>query len=156
MKIPEHMVEFVRFVIVGLIATAIHAIVYGGLTVMCTDDEPGTLFLNIAYAAGYVISLCFNYVASLCWTFRTKGSVKKGAGFLFSHFVNAGMQMGLLNLFRFLTLDKLMARALEYLMPECALTSWIVENEQILLLIPIYAIAVPVNFLMVRFFLKRA
>ena len=83
--------EFIRFVIVGLLATAIHYGVY-----LLLDR---VIPANPAYAAGYVISFFCNFILSSRFTFRKKASVKKGLGFGLSHLVNFLLHMLLLNLF---------------------------------------------------------
>ncbi len=83
--------EFFRFVIVGVIATAIHYGVY----LLLNRVIPA----NPAYAAGYIISFLCNFFLSSRFTFRKKASVKKGVGFGVSHLVNFLLHMLLLNLF---------------------------------------------------------
>ena len=86
-----------------------------------------TLSNTIAYA----VSFAFNYVASTRYTFKVKANAKRGAGFTLSHIVNYSMQTLFLNLFVGLGLMKQIA------------------------MIPTLCICIPVNFLLVRFFLKR-
>lgn len=93
--------EFVRFVIVGLIATAIHYGVYYFLDKVISP--------NPAYAAGYIVSFFCNFYLSSVFTFKKGASVKKGMGFAASHVVNFTMHMVLLNLFLFLGLSEVLA-----------------------------------------------
>ena len=90
--------EFIRFGIVGVVATAIHYGVYLLLDLVMPA--------NPAYAIGYVVSFLCNFYLSSRFTFRKKASVKKGVGFALSHLVNFGLHMGLLNLFLFLGLTE--------------------------------------------------
>ncbi len=83
--------EFFRFVIVGVIATAIHYGVY-----LLLDR---VIPANPAYAVGYIISFFCNFFLSSRFTFKKKASVKKGVGFGLSHLVNFLLHMLLLNLF---------------------------------------------------------
>ncbi len=85
---------------------------------------------SVAMTIGYLISFAFNFVASTRYTFRVKASAKRGAGFAFSHAVNYVLQMLTLNLFLWLGVPKQWAP------------------------IPMFAICVPVNFVLVRYFLK--
>lgn len=85
----------------------------------------------VANTIGYALSFAFNYIASTKFTFKVKSSAKKGAGFGFSHLINYLLQTALLALFLHLGLNKQIA------------------------LIPVYCICIPINFLLVRFFLKR-
>ncbi len=86
---------------------------------------------TLAMTIGYAVSFVFNFVASTRFTFRVEASAKRGAGFAFSHAVNYVLQMLTLNLFIWLGVAKQWAP------------------------VPMFCICVPVNFLLVRFFLKR-
>lgn len=85
----------------------------------------------IAYSIGYLVSFIGNFYFSNRYTFKTKPSLKKGLGFVSCHLVNFLLQIGLLHFFIGLGLKE------EYVP------------------LPVYAIAVPVNFLLVRLVLKR-
>ena len=87
--------------------------------------------VNVAYTIGYFVSFLFNYYLSAHFTFREKTSKKNGAGFIGAHVFNYILQIGLLNLFLWLGLSRTMA-------PIC-----------------VYAIAVPTNFILVRFAFKH-
>jgi len=86
---------------------------------------------SIAITTGYIVSFLFNFYASTHFTFRVKANAKHGVGFALSHVVNYLLQMATLNLFIWLGVSKQLAP------------------------IPMFCICVPVNFLLVRFFLKR-
>lgn len=86
---------------------------------------------NISMTIGYIISFIFNFIASTHYTFRVKANAKRGAGFALSHVINFFMQIAMLNFF-----------------------IWIGINKQ-LAPVPMFSVCVPVNFLLVRFFLKR-
>lgn len=83
-----------------------------------------------AMSVGYGVSFAFNYVASTYFTFRVKASAKRGLGFALSHGVNYLLQMLCLSFF-----------------------VWIGISER-LAPIPMFAVCVPINFLLVRTFLK--
>ena len=85
----------------------------------------------IANTIAYLVSFIFNYIASTRYTFRVKSTTKRGAGFVFSHIINYLLQSGFLKLFLWLGFSKQIA------------------------LIPMFAICVPINFLLVRFFLPK-
>lgn len=110
--------EFIRFAVVGVIATAIH---YGIYLIL-----KQFIGLNISYTLGYVISLLCNFYLTARFTFQTETSVKRGFGFLASHGVNYVLHMILLNIFLITGIPSSFAP------------------------IPVYCIAVPVNFLLVR------
>lgn len=114
--------EFIRFGIVGIIATIIHYGIYLVLNLIIVSW--------IAYSIGYGISFLGNFYLSNRFTFKTKPTVKKGVGFGLSHFINYLLQVILLSIFIKLGIPDKYAP------------------------IPVFCIAVPVNFLMVRFVLK--
>ncbi len=147
--------QFLRFFVVGVGATLLHWGVYILLNCLLGLTEAQSFALTCTYAAGYIISFVGNYIASLKWTFKTQGSVSKGLGFIFSHAVNFGLHLGLLNLFIWMGVGTLMVEALQYCTPW--LTEWIpaLGDSANLLPLPVFVIVVPINFLMVRFFLTR-
>lgn len=85
---------------------------------------------NIAYTLGYIISFLFNYIASTYFTFKTNVTPKKGVKFACAHGFNYFLQIILLNIFINLGINKSIS-------PIC-----------------VYAISIPVNFLIVRVALK--
>lgn len=101
----EKLQEFVRFCIVGVIASAIQYLVYYLLQLI----DGGQLWLSIAYTIGYVVSLVCNFFMTTYFTFRSKVSVGKTAGFGFSHIINYTLHMVLLNLFLSLGIHRLIA-----------------------------------------------
>lgn len=116
-------IEFIRFGVVGVIATLIHYVVYYLLNIMCD--------YNIAYTIGYCVSFFFNFWLSAKFTFKSAPTPLKGLGFALSHLVNYGLQILMLN---------------------CMVS---IGVPQSLAPIPVYAICVPVNFLLVRFVFKK-
>ena len=119
----SHVLEIMRFGIVGCIATALHYIIYYILKIW--------LNLNIAYIIGYVTSFIGNYFLSSYFTFNKKANLKSGIGFSGAHLFNLLFQVLLLNIFTYIGINENIAP------------------------IPVYAIAVPVYFLFVRFVFKR-
>ena len=91
----------------------------------------GWLRAELANAIAYVVSFIFNYVASTRFTFHVKSSARRGAGFLLSHLINFTLQTLILHLSIRLGLTERWA------------------------MVPMFVITVPVNFLLVRFFLTR-
>lgn len=147
--------EFCRFFVVGVGATLLHLAVYMLLNCLFDLSEQDALGITLTYAAGYAVSFVANYVVSLRWTFRTEGSVRKGLGFAFSHLVNAGLHLLLLNLFRSLGAGDALSMLLIWLTPWLVDLLPVLGRPESLLPLPVYLIVVPVNFLMVRYFLKR-
>ena len=83
--------EFVRFGIVGVLATIIH---YGVYLLLNRWIE-----VNIAYTIGYVVSLCCNLWLTAHFTFKTSVTSKRTVGFAVSHGVNYLLHILFLNLF---------------------------------------------------------
>lgn len=115
--------EMLRFVIVGIVATAIHYGIYWWLMHYTAT--------NVAYTTGFLLSFVCNYLLSSRFTFRSKTSLGNGAGFCVAHAVNYLVQMLLLNVYLRLGVP-------EALVP-----------------LPVYAVAVPVNFVLVRFVFRH-
>ncbi|MED9799855.1 MAG: GtrA family protein [Prevotella sp.] len=133
-KRRQQLGEVVRFGIVGVTATLLQYFIYWLLLRLAIhwDVEAGTHTLStVAMTIGYVVSFIYNFIASTRFTFRVKANARRGAGFLFSHVVNYSLQMLTLNLFLLLGVSEQWAP------------------------IPMFCVCVPVNFLLVRFFLKR-
>lgn len=87
--------------------------------------------VNVAYTIGYLLSLLLNYYLSAHFTFRKSMSAKNSVGFSGAHLVNYLLHMVLLNIF--LSLG--------------------VSNETAPL--GVFCIAIPVNFLLVRFVFRH-
>ena len=86
---------------------------------------------SLSLAVGYAVSFVFNFVGSTRYTFRVKANASRGAGFVLSHVVNFLLQMTTLNLFIWLGVSRDLAP------------------------VPMFCVCVPVNFILVRFFLKK-
>ena len=104
----------------------------------CTALHYGIYFLlqmainvNVAYTAGYLLSFIVNFYLTSWFTFRSAPSWKKLFGMAGAHGVNYLLHMGLLNLFLWMGLGKEFAP------------------------IPVFAIAIPVNFILVKFVFKH-
>ena len=86
---------------------------------------------NVSYTIGYIFSFVVNYMLTTSFTFRVKKSKKNAVGFILSHILNYCMQVGFLNFFIYLGCNKQIAP------------------------IPVFTICTPLNFVMVRFFMKK-
>lgn len=124
-KRRERLGEILRFGIVGAAATAIQYVIY---LLMVHLVHSG---VNVANTIGYVLSFFFNFVASTRFTFRVKATAGRGMAFAFCHLVNYLLQLLMLNLFIHWGVGKSLAP------------------------LPMFMVCVPVNFLLVRYFLKR-
>lgn len=109
------------------IVGAVATLLQYGLYVLLNRLVHPTLANTIAYALSFV----FNYVASTRYTFQVKSTARRGMGFAFSHLINYTLQTATLALMLWLGLPKDLA------------------------LIPVFAICVPINFILVRYFLKK-
>ncbi|MFI3288596.1 MAG: GtrA family protein [Rikenellaceae bacterium] len=116
------LMEVIRFIIVGGVATAIHYGVYYLCSLL--------IEVNIAYTIGYLVSFVANYFLSSYFTFNTGTSAKKAVGFGVSHLINYLLHIGLLNIYIYLGVNEKIAP------------------------IFVFAVAIPVNFLLVRRVLK--
>ena len=123
MKHLKRFPEFIRFVMVGVLATALHYGIYFLLQRFIN--------VNIAYTLGYALSFIANFYLTAYVTFGKKPSWSKAFGFGGAHLFNYLLHIGLLNTVLWLGLSKTLAP------------------------IPVFAIAIPVNFLLVRFVFKR-
>lgn len=147
--------EFIRFFIVGVGATLLHMGVYIAVNSLFGITQETPLAWNASYMFGYAVSFIANYIVTLKWTFRTEGSVKKGAGFAFSHGFNLGLQVLLLNLFALAGVGGALVAAADWLCPWAVAWFPFLGRAESLLPLPVYCIVVPTNFLMVRFFVRR-
>ena len=86
---------------------------------------------TIAYSIGYALSFICNFLLTSYFTFRKRASVKKGLGFGVAHGVNYLLHVAFLNLFLWLGVSKSFAP------------------------IPVFAVVIPINFLLVRFVFKK-
>lgn len=114
------------------------AIRFGIVGVAATALHYGIYYLlqpyinvNIAYTTGYALSFIANFYLTSYFTFGTKPSWRKLMGMGGAHIVNYLLHMALLNLFLFMGITKTWAP------------------------VPVFAIAIPVNFLLVRFVFKH-
>ena len=147
--------EFARFFVVGVGATLVHLGVYLLFNWVFNLGEHDAWGITATYAVGYLVSFIVNYVVTLRWTFKTQGSVRKGLGFAFSHLVNAFLHLILLNFFRAVGAGDALSMLLIWLTPW--LVDWlpVLGRPESLLPLPVYVIVVPLNFIMVRYFVKR-
>lgn len=87
--------------------------------------------VNVAYTLGYVLSFIANFYLTAYFTFGSRPSWKKLAGMGGAHAVNYALHLMLLNLFLRIGVPQVWAP------------------------VPVFAIAIPVNFLLVRFVFKQ-
>lgn len=105
----------------GIVGAVATALHYGIYLLLQSVME-----VNIAYTIGYVLSFLANFYLTAYFTFRSAPSWKKLTGMGGAHVVNYLLHLVLLNLFLWLGIKEEWAP------------------------FPVFAIAVPVNFLLVR------
>ena len=123
MKTKPLVKEFIRFGVVGVLATALHYGIYYFLQ--------SFINVNVAYTTGYVIRFIVNFYLTSYFTFGTTPSWKKVVGMGGAQLVNYLLHIILLNVFLYRGVSKAWAP------------------------VPVFAIAIPVNFLFVRFVFKH-
>lgn len=133
------LMEVFKFGLVGGLASLLQFLIYNAciyifiqwiLDLQAADALPRWA-LTSCVVVSYLISMVFNFILTTYFTFNVKPNAKRGLGFVFSHMINMGMQIGLVNFFTY---------------------AGVVEQWA---LIPTMCICVPINFLLVRFFVKR-
>lgn len=114
------------------------AVRFGIVGVVATATHYGIYYLlqpyinvNIAYTTGYALSFIANFYLTSYFTFGIKPSWRKLMGMGGAHLVNYLLHLALLNLFLFMGITKTWAP------------------------VPVFAIAIPINFLLVRFVFKH-
>ena len=87
---------------------------------------------NLALFISYALALIVNFLLTTYFTFRVKASKKRGVGFLTCHAINFLLQFLLLNFY----------------------ISVVGLNKQIAI-IPVLAVCIPINFLLIRYVMKK-
>lgn len=121
--------EFIRFCIVGVLATGIHYGLYLGLLYLFHLD--GELWTNIAYSIGYVAGFVCNLYLSAYFTFKTKVTIPRSLGFVITNLINYGLHLVFLNLFLWVGIPEAWAP------------------------IPVFCCVIPINFILVRTVFKK-
>lgn len=110
----------------GIVGVFATAIHYGVYYLFLSFFHP-----TLAYTIGYAVSFCCNYWLSSRYTFRVGLSIKKAASFGISHVLNYLISVALLNVFLMLGVSSQEAP------------------------LPVFVLVVPINYLLVKFALKR-
>lgn len=116
---------FVRFAFVGGVATGIN---YG--TYVLLNWKFPHINATLAYLLAFCVSIICNYILSSYFTFRVKPSAPRAMKFLTAHLINLVNELLLLNLWLWLGVPKIYAP------------------------LPVFVVAFPINFFMVRFALR--
>lgn len=115
-----------EFMRFGIVGIAATALHYGIYYLLQSHIN-----VNIAYTTGYALSFVANFYLTSYFTFGTKPSWKKLMGMGGAHIINFLLHLALLNLFLCIGITKACVP------------------------IPVFAIAIPINFLLVRFVFKH-
>ena len=86
---------------------------------------------SIAFTLSYIVAFVINYILTTTFTFNVRATSKNGIGFVVSNVINYILSLAFLHLFIFMGVSKTLAP------------------------IPMYAVCIPINFLIVRFVMKR-
>ena len=121
--------EFIRFCIIGVVATLIHYGIYYAIIKGAHIERE--LWINVAYTIGFAISWCCNLWLTAHYTFKTTVNMKRGAGFAVSHGINYLLHLAFLNLFLWLGISATIA-------------PWLV-----------FCCVIPINFILVRTVFKK-
>lgn len=126
--IPVTKARLKEFMLFGIVGSTAMAIHYGIYYVLLRF-----LPVNVSFSLGYLISFLCNFTMTSYFTFRVKPSVSRFFRFAVSHGTNYLLQILLLNFIIHVTgLNERMAP------------------------IPVYAISVPVNYMLVRLAMKSS
>ena len=123
---PQQRQKLGEVVRFGIVGVLATLLQYAIYTVLLLWCSP-----SLSMTVGYILSFIFNFIASTRFTFKVETNARHGAGFALSHVVNYLLQMATLNFFLWISVSKTLAP------------------------IPMFCICVPVNFVLVRFFLKK-
>lgn len=86
---------------------------------------------TISFSSGYIVAMVVNYILTTSFTFKVKANTRNAAGFIVSNAINYGLCTLFLNFFILIGVSKKLAP------------------------IPMYAICIPLNYLIVRFVMKK-
>ena len=123
---PQQRQKLGEVVRFGIVGVLATLLQYAIYTVLLLWCSP-----SLSMTVGYILSFIFTFIASTRFTFKVETNARHGAGFALSHVVNYLLQMATLNFFLWIGVSKTLAP------------------------IPMFCICVPVNFVLVRFFLKK-
>ena len=120
-------VRIIEMMLFGIVGSSAMAIHYG-IYYMLLPFLP----VNVSFSLGYFVSFLYNYIMTSYFTFKVKPSMSRFFRFAASHGTNYLLQILLLNFFIHVAgLNEKMAP------------------------VPVYAISVPLNYLMVRLAMKH-
>ena len=137
--------EAIRFALVGGLATLLHWLLYLGLLAIGHDAVCRTIgrwlhtdagqaeegYVYAAYTVAYMLSFLFNFLATSYITFCSRPTWARLWGMAGAHAVNYAVHIVLLSLMLWLGVSERWAP------------------------VPVYCVAVPINFLLVRYVFKR-
>ena len=110
----------------GIVGVVSTVITYGVYYLFLLIFNP-----TLSYTIGYLVAFVINYLLTTMFTFKVKANKKNGLGFVISNIINYLLSGLFLNLFIWLGVSKELAP------------------------IPMFAVCIPTNFLLVRFVMKK-
>lgn len=125
--IPFSRERFTEILLFGIVGSTAMAIHYGIYYILLPF-----LPVNVSFSLGYLISFLYNFTMTSYFTFKVKPSVGRFFRFAASHATNYLLQILLLNFFIHVT--GMNAKTAP---------------------VPVYAVSVPVNYILVRLAMKR-
>lgn len=110
----------------GITGVVSTLVTYGVYYILLTWLNP-----TISFTIAYIVAMIVNYLLTTLFTFKVNANTKNALGFIITNGINYGLCTLLLNVFIWLGVSKQLAP------------------------IPMYAISIPVNFVIVRFVMKK-
>lgn len=125
--IPISKARLIEIMCFGIVGSSAMAIHYGIYYVLLPF-----LPVNVSFSLGYFISFLYNFTMTSYFTFKVKPSVGGFLRFAASHGTNYLLQIFLLNFF-----------------------VHVVNLNETIAPVPVYAMSIPVNYMLVRLAMKR-
>lgn len=110
----------------GIVGTISTGITYGVYYLLLRWINP-----SIAFTIAYLLAFIVNFILTTSFTFSVSITTKRGVSFAISNVINYSLSVGLLNFFIWIGLPESIAP------------------------IPMFAVTIPLNFVIVRFLIKK-
>jgi putative flippase GtrA len=97
--LPKKYRSAVRFVLVGTLGTGLQYGIYYCLLGLFQREWPDVALLtSVAFTAGFVLEMVYNYLLTSFYTFRVRPSWKNAGGFVVGRGLNYVVQLAFLNM----------------------------------------------------------
>jgi putative flippase GtrA len=98
-RLPKKYRSAVRFVLVGTLGTGLQYGIYYCLLGLFQREWPDVALLtSVAFTAGFVLEMVYNYLLTSFYTFRVRPSWKNAGGFVVGRGLNYVVQLAFLNM----------------------------------------------------------